>query len=70
MNMHQNARLTPKGRALLVRRIRGGKTVQRAAHLPYWIHEYNWHRPHASLGYDPPTSRLPLPTTNLLRLHT
>ena len=31
MNIHQNARLTPKGRALLVRRIRDGQTVQAAA---------------------------------------
>ena len=43
---------------------------QRAAHLPYWIHDYNWHRPHASLGYNPPSSRLPLPLNNLLSLHT
>jgi hypothetical protein len=40
----------------------------RAAAL-YWIHDYNWHRPDASLGYNPPCSRLPLPRNNLLRLH-
>ena len=33
------------------------------------IHDYNWHRPHASLGYNPPSSRLPLPLNNLLSLH-
>lgn len=43
---------------------------QRAAHLPYWLHDYNWHRPHASLRYNPPISRLLLPKNNLLRLHT
>ena len=43
---------------------------QRAAHLPYWLHDYNWHRPHASLGYNPPISRLLLPKNNLLRLHS
>jgi transposase InsO family protein len=23
---------------------------ERTAHLPRWLHDYNWHRPHASLG--------------------
>ena len=40
---------------------------QRAIHLPIWLHQYNWHRPHASLGYKPPISRIPL--NNLLGLH-
>ena len=26
----------------------------RAEHLPLWLHRYNWHRPHASLKYQPP----------------
>ena len=43
---------------------------QRAAHLPHWLHHYNWHRPHASLNYQPPVSRLRLPVNNLLGLHT
>jgi transposase InsO family protein len=43
---------------------------QRASHLPHWIHDYNWHRPHASLCYHPPISRLLLPRNNLLRLHS
>lgn len=43
---------------------------QRAAHLPYWLHHYNWHRPHASLNYQPPVSRLPLPVNNLVGLHS
>jgi transposase InsO family protein len=41
---------------------------QRARHLPYWLHQYNWHRPHASLGYHPPISRLQT-VNNLVGLH-
>ncbi len=43
---------------------------QRGQKLPEWLHRYNWHRPHASLGYLPPVSRLPQPVNNLLGLHT
>jgi len=43
---------------------------QRAAHLPHWLHHYNWHRPHASLDYNPPISRLGLTVNNLVGLHT
>lgn len=43
---------------------------QRAAELPYWLHRYNWHRPHGSIGSVPPISRLGLPKDNLLRLHS
>ena len=43
---------------------------QRKADLPVWLHRYNWHRPHASLGRKPPISRLGLTDDNLLRLHT
>ena len=42
----------------------------RAAELPYWLHRYNWHRPHASLNAKPPISRLDLSEDNLLRLHS
>jgi transposase InsO family protein len=42
---------------------------QRKAGLLTWLHRYNWHRPHASLGQNPPISRLPLTGNNLLRLH-
>ncbi len=45
-------------------------SLQRANHLLPWLHDYNWHRPHASLGYNPPISRLPPPRNNLLRLHS
>ena len=43
---------------------------QRAAELPYWLHRYNWHRPHGSIGAKPPISRLGLTGNNLLRLHS
>jgi transposase InsO family protein len=42
---------------------------ERAAELPYWLHRYNWHRPHGSIGSKPPISRLGLTQDNLLRLH-
>ena len=40
----------------------------RAAELRPWLHRYNWHRPHGSLGAKPPISRLRLTENNLLRL--
>jgi len=43
---------------------------QRAAQLPFFLHHYNWHRPHGSLDDKPPISRLCLSEDNLLRLHT
>lgn len=42
---------------------------QRTAELPRWLHRYNWHRPHGSIGSKPPISRLGLTGNNLLRLH-
>jgi transposase InsO family protein len=42
---------------------------QRAAELPHWMHRYNWHRPHGSIGAVPPISILGLIGNNLLRLH-
>ena len=42
---------------------------QRAAELPLWMHRYNWHRPHGSIGAVPPISTLGLTGNNLLRLH-
>ena len=41
----------------------------RAKQLPYWIHSYNWHRPHGSLKAMTPISRINLTGDNLLRLH-
>ncbi len=43
---------------------------ERAAELPKWLHRYNWHRPHGSIGSKPPISQLSLTGNNLLRLHT
>jgi transposase InsO family protein len=43
---------------------------QRTQQLPYWLHRYNWHRPHAGIGAKTPISRLGLAENNLLRLHT
>jgi transposase InsO family protein len=43
---------------------------QRAHELPFFMHRYNWHRPHASIGAKPPISRLRLTEDNLLRLHS
>jgi transposase InsO family protein len=42
---------------------------RRAAELPFWLHRYNWHRPHGALKSKPPISRLGLSEDNLLRLH-
>lgn len=43
---------------------------QRARHLLPWLHQYNWHRPHASLKYQPPISRSGLSVNNLLSSHS
>jgi transposase InsO family protein len=42
----------------------------RAAELPFWLHRYNWHRPHGGIKSQTPISRLGLNRDNLLRLHT
>ena len=42
----------------------------RAADLPTWLHQYNWHRPHGGINYQTPISRLGLTENNLLRLHS
>ena len=43
---------------------------QRKAELPIWLHHYNWHRPHTSLGKKPPISRIAVNGNNLLQLHS
>ena len=43
---------------------------ERNSFLQPWIHEYNWHRPHASLNQMPPISRSGLDVNNLLRHHS
>ena len=45
------------------------RSRQRTAYLPRWLHHYNWHRPHTSLGGLPPISRLRLSGANVLKLH-
>jgi transposase InsO family protein len=42
---------------------------ERNSYLLPWIHQYNWHRPHASLNQMPPISRsgLDIDVNNLLR---
>jgi transposase InsO family protein len=42
---------------------------ERNQHLQPWIHQYNWHRPHASLNQMPPISRSGLDVNNLLSHH-
>lgn len=44
-------------------------SADRNHHLEPWIHQYNWHRPHASLNQMPPISRSGLDVNNLLRHH-
>jgi len=43
---------------------------QRSQELRPWLHQYNWHRPHGSLGASPPITRSLLDRNNLLRHHT
>ena len=45
-------------------------SAQRLQHLQPWTHQYNWHRPHASLNQMPPISRSGLDVNNLLRHHS
>jgi transposase InsO family protein len=45
-------------------------SAHRAEQLPRWLHRYNWHRPHSSIGGKPPISRLHLDVNNLLTLHS
>jgi transposase InsO family protein len=42
---------------------------ERHCDLALWLHRYNWHRPHASLGKQTPVSRLRSTRNNLLQLH-
>lgn len=43
---------------------------ERNQHLPGWLHQYNWHRPHSGIGSITPINRLTLDADNLMRLHT
>jgi transposase InsO family protein len=42
---------------------------RRAEELPFWLHRYNWHRPHGGIKSKTPISRLGLSEDNLLRLN-
>jgi transposase InsO family protein len=42
-------------------------SAERNSYLQPWIHQYNWHRPHASLNQMPPISRSGIDVNNLLR---
>ncbi|MGC2619674.1 MAG: integrase core domain-containing protein, partial [Acidobacteriaceae bacterium] len=42
---------------------------QRSQQLHSWLHDYNWHRPHASLNHQPPISRSGFDRNNLFSLH-
>jgi transposase InsO family protein len=46
-----------------------GDSGERRAALAYWLHHYNWHRPHTSLGGRPPVTRV-VSADNLVRLHS
>ena len=45
-------------------------STERSQELRPWLHQYNWHRPHASLGLSPPISRSGLDDNNLLTHHS
>ena len=42
---------------------------ERRLALGPWLHHYNWHRPHTSVGGRPPITRV-IPAHDLLRLHS
>lgn len=42
---------------------------ERAAHLPVWLHQYNWHWPRAALKCQVPVTTLSLAMNNLVGLH-
>ena len=45
-------------------------SAPRTAHLPRWLHHYNWHRPHASLDYQPSVHALNPPAKNVVGLQS
>jgi transposase InsO family protein len=45
-------------------------STEREQQLELWLHDYNFHRPHASLNLNTPASRSGLNRNNLLSLHT
>jgi transposase InsO family protein len=47
-----------------------GNSRDRKEQLPTWLHQYNWHRPHAGIDDLTPISRLGLTENNVLRFHS
>jgi transposase InsO family protein len=45
-------------------------SMEREQQLDLWLHDYNFHRPHASLNLNSPASRSGLNRNNLLSLHS
>jgi transposase InsO family protein len=45
-------------------------SAEREQNLDPWLHDYNFHRPHASLNLNAPASRSGLNRNNLLSLHS
>jgi transposase InsO family protein len=45
-------------------------SMERQQQLEPWLHDYNFHRPHASLNHNTPASRAALNRNNLVRLHS
>ena len=45
-------------------------STDRQQQLHFWLHDYNFHRPHASLNLNSPASRAASDRNNLLTLHT
>jgi transposase InsO family protein len=45
-------------------------SADREHNLQPWLHDYNFHRPHASLNLNTPASRSGLNRNNLMTLHT
>jgi transposase InsO family protein len=45
-------------------------SAEREEQLEYWLHDYNFHRPHVSLKLQTPASRAGLNRNNLLSLHS
>jgi len=45
-------------------------SLHRAAFLPLYLHDYNFHRPHSALKALPPSSRLPKTADNVLRYNS
>ncbi len=67
MDTHKNAfRRSNRPR----RSVATNASEDRAAQLPDWLHRYNCHRPHASIGAKPPISRLGLTQDNVLSRHS